>query len=946
MKSFFLVLCLMVGFPIAMAATPAAPATPVKAFPFTYTMDDLDNGLRVVTVPLPYPDLVSFYAVVRAGSRNEVEEGKSGFAHFFEHMMFRGTEKYPADKYNEAMKVIGADHNAFTSDDLTAYHALFGKQDLDKVMELESDRFLNLKYAVEDFRTEAKAVLGEYNKNSANPISKIFEVMRDKSFTKHTYKHTTMGFIKDIEAMPDQFDYSRVFFDRFYKPENVVLIVAGDVKRDAVLAMTKKYWGGWKRGNFTQQIPVEPEPAGPYTAHVDWPSDTLPYVVVGFRGPAFSDEKADKAALDLAAEIAFSESSPIYQKLVIDEQKVDSVFSFFRDSRDPGLLFVAARVKKVEEMDNVRDEILATITGLRERPVTAERLAAVKSNLKYGFALSMDNTGSVAGTLAQYIQLVPTPETINKLYALYDSVTPRVIQEMCAKYLTVNRMTVGTLAAKGAYTARALPAAPAPPPQAAAGKLPVKTLLKPAQVPLVSMRALFNAGSANDPKGKEGLASLTAAMLSKGGTRTLSYQQIVQAMFPMAASTSAQVDKEMTVFSGTTHADNLDAWYALVSSMILDPGWDEDDFRRLKDEAINNLKVNLRGNNDEELGKEALYVSIYGPNHPYGHENTGTINALEKLTLDDVKGFYRDNYTRANLTVGLAGGYPVAFVTQVTRDFAKLPDGKVASLDIPQAAAITGQHLQIIKKETRATAISFGFPIPVTRADKDWAALWLASSYFGQHRSSNSHLYQVIREVRGLNYGDYAYVEYFPRGMYQFQPDPNLGRRRQIFQVWIRPVEPANGHFALRIALFEMKKLIEKGISAKDFDNTRQFLDKYVAVLAKTPDTQLGYALDGQFYGNGEFVPWARTQLAALTPAAVNKAIKTYLSWENLNILVVTKDAEALRDAIVNNKPSPITYNAAKPKAITDEDKKIEKFALSVTPGNAVIVPIEEIFKE
>src|SRR5262245_39034796 len=176
---------------LIVAPLPAAAAQPAngkeaKIFPFPYTMDDLDNGLRVITVPLPYPDLVAFYAVVRAGSRNEIEPGKSGFAHFFEHMMFRGTEKYPPEKYNEIMKVIGADHNAFTSDDLTAYHALFGKQDLETVFELEADRFQHLKYPEDAFRTEAKAVLGEYNKNSANPLTKLLEVMRDKSFVKHT----------------------------------------------------------------------------------------------------------------------------------------------------------------------------------------------------------------------------------------------------------------------------------------------------------------------------------------------------------------------------------------------------------------------------------------------------------------------------------------------------------------------------------------------------------------------------------------------------------------------------------------------------------------------------------------------------------------------------------------------------------------------------------------
>ncbi|MGH9870108.1 MAG: M16 family metallopeptidase [Candidatus Polarisedimenticolia bacterium] len=457
---------------------------------------------------------------------------------------------------------------------------------------------------------------------------------------------------------------------------------------------------------------------------------------------------------------------------------------------------------------------------------------------------------------------------------------------------------------------------------------------------------LFDTGAASDPEGKEGVAALTAAMLSRGGSREMSYQDIVQALYPMAADVSAQVDKEMTVFTGTTHVDNLQAWYGIFSSMILDPGWREEDFRRVKDDAINYLKVNLRGNNDEELGKEALYLSVFGTAHPYGHESTGTLESLEKLTLDDVRKFYKERYTRDRLTVGIAGGYPEAFTATLHQDFGRLPATGAKAPAIPQAAPVTGQQVTLIQKDTRATAISFGFPIPVVRSHKDWTALWVATSWLGQHRSSNSHLYQRLREVRGLNYGDYAYMEHFPRGMFQFHPDPNLVRTRQIFQVWIRPVEPANGHFALRAAMYELKKLIENGLTEEDFAATRDFLRKYAAVMARTQSTQLGYALDSAKFGTGEFVPWVRGQLDALTRDDVNRAIRTYLSWQNVKIVIVTKEAAALRDAIVSNVPSPITYNAPKPGDVMEEDKVIQAFPLSVTAGQATIVPIEDVFRK
>jgi zinc protease len=472
----------------------------------------------------------------------------------------------------------------------------------------------------------------------------------------------------------------------------------------------------------------------------------------------------------------------------------------------------------------------------------------------------------------------------------------------------------------------------------------IASTLLPNRSPLVTFRIIFMTGAASDPAGKEGVAALTSAMLSQGGTRTMSYEQIVEAMYPMATSFDSQIDKEMTVFTGTTHVDNLGKYYGLLSQMLLDPGFRADDFARLKTDAINYLKVSLRQGNDEELGKEYLYNIIYA-GHPYGHNNVGSISALEKLTLDDVRAFYKANYTQANMVLGLAGGYPKELPAKVEADFAKLPAGQSAKAKIATPKLAPGMQISIVKRETRATALSLGFPINVTRADKDWPALAVVASWFGQHRSSNSYLYQQLREARGLNYGDYAYIEYFPRGMFQFTPDPNQARASQIFQIWIRPVVPENGHFVLRAALYEYDKLVRDGMSKETFEATREFLTKYNNILTQTQDAQLGYALDSRYYNIPDYVTYMREQLGKLTLDDVNKAIRKYLKSDAMRIVIITKDAEGLRDSIINNKPSPITYNSPKPKAITDEDKVIENYQLNVKPEAVVVVPVEKVFE-
>ncbi len=473
----------------------------------------------------------------------------------------------------------------------------------------------------------------------------------------------------------------------------------------------------------------------------------------------------------------------------------------------------------------------------------------------------------------------------------------------------------------------------------------MNTVFQMSKSPIISFRVQFLTGAVDDPAGKEGVASLTAAMLAGGGSRAMTYEQIVKEFYPIAASFSAQTDKEMTTFVGQTHVDNLPKYYGIIKQMMLDPGFRADDFKRLKDEAINFLKTNLREGNDEELGKERLYNIIY-QGTAYENHSMGKVSSLEKLTMQDVKDFYAKNYTQGALVIGLSGGFDKQFADQMTADYAKLPKGdkKMRKLAAPQLS--DGMKIDIVQRETLATAISLGFPIDVNRSyGKDYAALALVAAYFGQHRSSNSYLYERLRELRGLNYGDYAYIEYFPRGMFQFEPDPNLARTMQIFQMWIRPVEPKNANFALRAALYEYDKLAKNGLDQATFENTRNFLSKYVNILTQTKDAELGYALDSKFYGTGDFNQTMKSDLAKLTLADVNNAIKTYLASNKMRVVMVTKDAEGLRNQIVNNTPATISYASPKAKEITDEDKIIETYSIPVKAADVTITPVGNVFQ-
>lgn len=432
------------------AVVAAAQQKDGKLFPYPYTIDDLPNGLRLVTVPTDYPNMVALYIVVQTGSRNEVEPGKSGYAHLFEHMMFRGSENYTSAERDAILKRAGAEANAYTTDDRTVYHETFPKEDLPQVMKLEADRFGHLMWGEAELKTESLAVLGEYNKNSADPGSKLYETTRATAFTTHTYKHTTMGFLEDIKEFPNQFAYSKEFHKRFYRPEYTTVVVVGDVTRDRALALTKENFGNWERGDYKPDIPAEPKQSAARTATVEWPTPTLPWVVVAFHGPAYSDEKNDKAALDLLAPIAFGQNSDLYQRLVLKEQKAENIFTGFDDQIDPELFGVYARVKDVKDLDYVRDQILATFKTFTTQPVDQTKLDETRSRLRYGFALGMDSSAAIASALAPYIALRRTPETINKLFALYQQITPQDIRTSASQYFTDANRTIVTLVSKAA----------------------------------------------------------------------------------------------------------------------------------------------------------------------------------------------------------------------------------------------------------------------------------------------------------------------------------------------------------------------------------------------------------------------------------------------------------------------------------------------------------------
>jgi zinc protease len=500
---------------------------------------------------------------------------------------------------------------------------------------------------------------------------------------------------------------------------------------------------------------------------------------------------------------------------------------------------------------------------------------------------------------------------------------------------------LGGLVAAAAAPAAALAADS--PPSAPSRQAPEIVTVPSASSPLVAIRLMFRAGSIDDPPGKEGLASLTSLMVAASGTAKRSYSQILEDLYPLAASIDSNADREVTVFSGTVPRGALDTYTALLAEALVTPGFADSDFRRNKQQLLSYLTDTLRSGNDEMLGLEALQDRIFA-HHPYGHSPAGTVTGLNSITLDDVRAFYRGHYTRANLMIGIAGGYPAGFGEKLATLLAPLPAAGAAAPPVPPPPAVEGRHITIIDKETDSVGVHFGFPLPITRKDDDFYPLLVANSYLGEHRTFTGILMGQLRQQRGLNYGDYSYIEYWDSPPYTSQPPPNVPRREQYFSVWLRPVVPADAQFALRAALFEVERVHERGLTQQEFELTRDFLINYSKLWVQDLSSRLGYHMDSRYYGMPYYIDEIETRLRKLTVDDVNRAARKYLGDASFDAVIVSANGNQLKELLQRDAPSPKKYNSQVSDDVLAADKTI--IALPVHATGIEVVPVAQEFEK
>ncbi|TMA30575.1 MAG: insulinase family protein [Deltaproteobacteria bacterium] len=522
--------------------------------------------------------------------------------------------------------------------------------------------------------------------------------------------------------------------------------------------------------------------------------------------------------------------------------------------------------------------------------------------------------------------------------------------------------------------ASASPPAPAPAPTAKPAQAPAPALKeaeRPAptitQLPsgagllvlplttqaIVDIELRFRSGAVDDPPGKAGLTVLTARVMAEGGTQALDAKSLLNALFPLAADLGVRVDKEQTTFIARVHRDNLAKFLPIVTDVLLHPRWDPQEFKRLREAAVNDVEKRLRQGDDENLGKESLSELMYR-DHPYGRLTLGHLSDLKSMTIADLQAHAARVFTADRLTIGVAGGYPPHLGEDVAQTLSALPPKSEPPPAVPQAHP-HGPRFLLVEKNADSTAISMGMPWALSHKDPDWAALSIARDAMGEHRQFNGRLMQRLREMRGLNYGDYAYAEHFEQeGGDAATAQTGRPRRQQDFTVWLRPVRDDNRLFAVRAALYELSRsLKEEPFTAQEVEKGKGFLDGYILLFDQTDARKLGYALDDAFYGVSNFLGTWRASLRNVTVEQVNAAWRKWVDPSKLEIVMAGKDMASVRKIILSGEPTPIQYQRDatgktpdKPAEQLAVDKAMASFPLGAHgDADVVMVPVDQLFE-
>lgn len=786
---FALAACASASTPQTGVSAPAETSSALHVAPLSYHMRTLPNGLRVYAMPDPNTANVSVQVWYDVGSKND-PIGRSGFAHLFEHIMFKATRDMPPENMDRLTEDVGGFNNASTYDDFTNYYEVVPANHLQRLLWAEAERMGTLVINNETFNSERDVVKEELRQRIfASPYGRLFGLyISQANFGVHPYGRPGIGSIEDLDAAT--VDDVRAFHATYYRPDNAVLVVSGNFDEAQFNQWVDQYFGPIARPSrpIPRVTAVEPAHAARDVSTFA-PNVPLPAVVVSYPQPAATDPDIPVLAV-LDAIMARGESSRLYHAMVYDQQIANTVFTNFESTKDPGAYSLAAILAEGKTIDQGLTSLEAEIARVRDGGVTQAELDEAKNEIVSSTLEQRETAYGRAFELADSVIRYGDAAYADRLLAAVQAATVADVQRVARRIFDDSHRTIiryqsdearpAGVTGEGIATSSTIQASALTIP---ASEIPVFTLLPEGQrqqppaaaapvsaripatqtrtlpnglrvivasnraLPLISVDFRLGYGDATDPRGRAGVAEMTADLLTKG-TATRSATEIATQIESLGASINQSTGADSSDIFLQTRTDRVDAAMTLFADVIRNPAFAAEELDRQRQQSLDGLQVSLSDPGD--IVSLAMPRAIYG-DAPYGSVASPT--TLHALTRDDVASFH-STYWRPDggvlvITGDVTAEQGFALAERYFDDWAH-PAAALPAQPDATAYAASSRTVVIDLPHTGQAAVAIGLR-GITRRDPDYFPLVVANAVLGGGYSAR--LNEEIRIRRGLSYG-------------------------------------------------------------------------------------------------------------------------------------------------------------------------------------------------